>query len=80
LGLRQGAVGSRFAGGDMEERAEIGVGTMLALIAIEPSNKSPLFAWAVAKDTPALGSMTRAMIFQSTIPMTLMVKAVLAVV
>jgi hypothetical protein len=60
LGLRQGAVGSRLAGGDMEERAEIGVGAILAQIATEPPKKSPLFAWVVDKDTPALGSKTRA--------------------
>jgi hypothetical protein len=60
LGLRLGAVCSRLAGGDMEERAEIGVGEILALIATEPPKKSPLFAWVVDKDTPALGSTTRA--------------------
>ncbi len=59
LGFWQGAVGSRLAGGDMEERAEIGVGAILALIATEPPKKSPLFAWVVVKDTPALGSTTR---------------------
>ena len=80
LDLRQGAASSRLAGGDMEERAEIGVGAILALIATEPPKESPLFAWVVAKDTSALSSITRAMIFQSTIPVALMVSAVLAVV
>jgi hypothetical protein len=60
LGLRQGAVGSRLTSGDTEERAEIGVGANLALIASEPPKKSPLFAWVVDKDTPALGSTIRA--------------------
>ena len=60
LGLRQGAVGSRLAGGDMEERAEIAAGAILALIATEPPKESPPFAWVVDKDTPALGSTTRA--------------------
>ena len=60
LGLREGAVGSRLAGGDMEERAEIAAGAILALIATEPPKESPLFAWVVDKDTPALGSTTRA--------------------
>ncbi len=44
----------------MEERAEIDVGAILALIATEPPKESPLFAWVVDKDTPALGSTTRA--------------------
>lgn len=35
LGLRQGAVGSRLAGGDTEEGAEIGVGAILAPLATE---------------------------------------------
>jgi hypothetical protein len=60
LGLRQGAVGSRLAGGDVEERAEIGVEAILTLIAAEPPKRFPLFAWVVDKDTPALGSTTRA--------------------
>jgi hypothetical protein len=63
----------------MEERAEIDVGAILALIATEPPKKSPLFAWVVDKGTHALGSMTRANDLQSTIPVTLMVRAVLAI-
>jgi hypothetical protein len=59
LGLRQRAVGSRLAGGDMEERAEIDVGYILALIGTEPPKKPALFAWVADKDAPALGSTTR---------------------
>jgi len=80
LGLRQGAVGSRLAGGDMEERAEIGVGALLALIATELPKKPLLFASAVDEDTPALDSTPRANDLQSTTPVTLMVRAVLAIV
>jgi hypothetical protein len=60
LGLRLVAVGSRLAGGNMEERAEIAAGAILALIATEPPKESPLFAWVVDKDTPDLGSTTGA--------------------
>lgn len=39
LGLRQGAVGSRLAGGDTEGGAEIGVGAILAPLATELPEK-----------------------------------------
>jgi hypothetical protein len=45
LGLRQGAVGSRLAGGDTEGGAEIGVGAILAPLATELPEKATLFSW-----------------------------------
>jgi hypothetical protein len=54
LGLQQGAVGSRPAGGYAEGGAEAGVGANLPLLATEPSEKSPLFSWVVSKEPLAL--------------------------
>jgi hypothetical protein len=45
LGLRQGAVGSRLAGGDTEGGAEIGVGAILAALATEMPEKLTLSSW-----------------------------------
>jgi hypothetical protein len=68
LGLWQGAVGRRLAGADTQESAEIGVGAILAPLATELFEKSALFSRVMSKDTPNLGDMSGAMIFQSTIP------------
>jgi Ca2+/Na+ antiporter len=69
LGLRQGAVGSRLAGGDTEGGAEIGVGAILAASATEMPEKSTLssgYGWQ--SHTLTLRNMTGVMILQSTIP------------
>ena len=53
LGLRQGAVGSRLAGGDTEGGAEIGVGAILAASGTEMHEKSTLSSWLwMAKSHP----------------------------
>lgn len=54
MGLEQGAVGSRPAGGYTEGGAETGVGGTLPLLATELPEKSPPFSWVVGKEPLAL--------------------------
>jgi hypothetical protein len=74
LGLRQDAVYIRLADGYTEGGAEIGGGANLT------REISSVFLVMDGKDTLALGKMTVAMIFQSTIPVTFGMRAVLAVI
>ncbi len=54
LGLRQGAVNSRLAGGYTEGGVEIAVGAILAPLASALPQKSTLFSWIMNKDILAL--------------------------
>jgi hypothetical protein len=54
LGLQQGAVGSRPAGGFTEGGAEIDVGAILPLLATELPEKPLLFSWVIGKAPLAL--------------------------
>ncbi len=54
LGLRQGAVNSRLAGGYTEGGVEIGAGAVMPLLATELPEKTPLFSWVAGNDPLAL--------------------------
>jgi hypothetical protein len=64
LGLQQGAVGSRPAGGYAEGGAEAGVRANLPLLATELSEKSPPFSWVVGKEPLALQRCALALILR----------------
>ena len=74
LGFRQDAVYIRLADGYTEGDAEIGGEAILA------REVSSVFLVMDGKDTLTLGKKTVAMIFQSTIPVTFVMRAVLAVI
>ncbi len=81
LGLRQGAVGSRLAGRDTEEGAEIGVGAIPAPLATELHEKSTLFSWLwMARPHPGFKEHDWGHDLSEHHPVTFLVRAGLAVV